>query len=318
VHEVEGEQAGGKQRIVAAAEQLFAEGVHYRYHGYSEQRSYYSPAEGVHAEYGNSQHDEYLAEGRVRVLVWGYAVQVFVGRAAVVQFVKVHSVQVRRSCRYLLRLVHKSLRPFGRSGFYYIAVAVEQGDLIYPYPALRYLYAYLIGINRVIATHGYPAEHIVVLLNVFYALPVAEGKSCPSLIYSAEYPYLAYLLGAFEGYGRRITNAAYPVILRRLRCAEVRQGDYGVHQRQGKAVQPVPQGNDRRITLYFIYGSFRLFHSFLTICGIYLPPYSHAPIDSNHACKGHQVYHRAYQSYHIILSAPERCAFHHHKGGKDV
>ena len=131
MHEVEGEQGRAAQGHRGFAKQVFQEHVEYGRHQHTKQGAHEPPASGDHAEYGDADGEDQLAQGRVGYLVGIHVVQVLQRRAGVVDLVEIgrvhiggligpQAVLVKQGLDALVRLVGdgqgRSLIPQGQLG----------------------------------------------------------------------------------------------------------------------------------------------------------------------------------------------------------
>ena len=177
VHEVHRKQRRAEERILALFEQALAEQVQHRQHRHAHERAHDAPAERVHAEDGDAHGDDELAQRRMRVLIRREAVQVLVGRAGMVELVKIHAVVVRRRVRHGVLLVEQGgLRAGGAHDARVdpLARVVEKRDLVEADAAAHILQRKRArGKPRL---HAVPAEHVVVELLVLLLVPVVRAQ----------------------------------------------------------------------------------------------------------------------------------------------
>ena len=76
-----------------------------RHQQHTKQRARKAPAKGRHAKQRNAQHDKILAQRRVGRFVHRQAVQLLVPRAAMVDLVEIHAVQLADGLRYGVLLI---------------------------------------------------------------------------------------------------------------------------------------------------------------------------------------------------------------------
>ena len=91
-----------------------------------------------------------------------YAVQMFVCRARMVQFVKVHAVHIRSVFRHGIRFVKQRLRLALRMRGNNISIHIKQGNFIEPNGAARHVQRDMAALQS--AAYALPAEHIAVYL----------------------------------------------------------------------------------------------------------------------------------------------------------
>ena len=105
MHEVKRQQRRTAQGHAVVAEHAAQQIPHQRQHGYTKQRTHAAPAEWRHAEDRDAEREDLLAERRVRHLIRVHAAQMLIGRARVVDLVKIRAVVVRGRGRHGVRLV---------------------------------------------------------------------------------------------------------------------------------------------------------------------------------------------------------------------
>ena len=132
VHEVKRQQRRAAQRHAVVAEHPAQQIPHQRQHGHAEQRAHAAPAQRRHTQQRDAERDQLLAERRVRHLVRVHAAQMLIGRACVVDLVKIRAVAVRGRCRHGVRLVAERVRgcrPRDLAHGDAFALRVEQREL---------------------------------------------------------------------------------------------------------------------------------------------------------------------------------------------
>ena len=132
VHEVARQQRRTAQGHAVIAEHPAQQVPHQRQHGHTEQRTHAAPAEWRHAEDRDAEREDLLAERRVRHLIRVHAAQMLIGRARVVDLVKIRAVVVRGRCRHGVRLVAEGARVRGAGDGAHgdaCALRVEQREL---------------------------------------------------------------------------------------------------------------------------------------------------------------------------------------------
>ena len=113
MHEVKRQQRRAAQGHAVVAEHAAQQVPHQRQHGHTEERTHAAPAERRHAEEPNAEREDLLAERRVRDFIRIHAAQMLVGRARVVDLVKIRAVVVRGRGRHGVRLVAEGARVRG-------------------------------------------------------------------------------------------------------------------------------------------------------------------------------------------------------------
>ena len=113
VHEVKCQQCRAAQGHAVVAEHPAQQVPHQRQHGHTEERTHAAPAEWRHTEERDAEREDLLAERRVRHLIRVHAAQMLIGRARVVDLVKIRAVVVRGRCRHGVRLVAEGARSRG-------------------------------------------------------------------------------------------------------------------------------------------------------------------------------------------------------------
>ena len=113
MHEVKCQQRRTAQGHAVVAEHAAQQVPHQRQHGHTEQRTHAAPAEWRHAEEPNAEREDHLAERWVRHLIRVHAAQMLIGRARVVDLVKIRAVEVRGRCRHGVRFVTEGGRSRG-------------------------------------------------------------------------------------------------------------------------------------------------------------------------------------------------------------
>ena len=121
MHEVKGENqrpAPGGGRV---AEQPLQQQIQHRQHQHPRQGSHAPPAEGIHAEQPDADGDDKLPQRRVGDLVGVDIHHIFIGRAGVIDLVKIGAVETGAALRHDVRLIQQFLRlpadGFQRDGF---------------------------------------------------------------------------------------------------------------------------------------------------------------------------------------------------------
>lgn len=79
-------------------------------HGHAEERAHEAPAERRHAEEHDAEREDLLAERRVRDFIRIHAAQVLIGRACVVDLIKIRTVVVRGRGGHGVRFVAERVR----------------------------------------------------------------------------------------------------------------------------------------------------------------------------------------------------------------
>ena len=110
VHEVERQQRRAAQGHAVVAEHPAQQIPHQRQHGHAEERAHEAPAERRHAEEHDAEREDLLAERRVRDFIRIHAAQVLIGRARVVDLIKIRAVVVRGRGGHGVRFVAERVR----------------------------------------------------------------------------------------------------------------------------------------------------------------------------------------------------------------
>ena len=113
VHEVKRQQRRTAQGHAVVAEHPAQQVPHQRQHGHAEERAHAAPAEWRHAEERDAEREDLLAERRVRDFIRIHAAQVLIGRARVVDLVKIRAVVVRGRGGHGVRFVTEGVRVRG-------------------------------------------------------------------------------------------------------------------------------------------------------------------------------------------------------------
>ena len=110
VHEVARQQRRTAQGHAVVAKHPAQQVPHQRQHGHAEERAHAAPAEWRHAEEHDAEREDLLAERRVRDFIRIHAAQLLVGRARVVDLVKIRAVVVRGRGGHGVRFVTEGVR----------------------------------------------------------------------------------------------------------------------------------------------------------------------------------------------------------------
>ena len=131
MHGIQREKSRREKRAVPSAEKPLSQDEQDRQHGGAEQRRYHAPAEGLHAEYSDSERDELFAQRRMGPLVNRHRMQKLIGGSGVIYLIKVHAVEIRRLFGESVLFVQQrcSLFPDDRR-FQHRALRIGKGDLI--------------------------------------------------------------------------------------------------------------------------------------------------------------------------------------------
>ena len=113
VHEVERQQRRAAQGHAVVAKHPAQQVPHQRQHGRAEERAHKAPAERRHAEEHDAEREDLLAERRVRDFIRIHAAQLLVGRARVVDLIKIRAVVVRGRGGHGVRFVTEGVRIRG-------------------------------------------------------------------------------------------------------------------------------------------------------------------------------------------------------------
>ena len=113
VHEVARQQRRAAPRHAVVAEHPAQQVPHQWQHGHAEERAHAAPAEWRHAEERDAEREDLLAERRVRDFIRIHAAQVLVGRARVVDLIKIRAVVVCGRYGHGVRFVTERVRAGG-------------------------------------------------------------------------------------------------------------------------------------------------------------------------------------------------------------
>ena len=117
-HKIQRQQHSRRGRHPRLTGQAARKAPRQRHQQHAEQRARAPPAKGRHTEQRNAQHDEILAQRRVGGLVNRHFVQLLIAGAAVVDFIKIHTVELADGIRHGILLIkqrpaacHRHQRP---------------------------------------------------------------------------------------------------------------------------------------------------------------------------------------------------------------
>ena len=117
-HKIQRQQHPCHSAQPALAGQAAGKAPRQRHQQHAEQRARTPPAKGRHTEQRNAQHDEILAQRRGGGLVNRHFVQLLIAGAAVVDFIKIHTVELADGIRHGVLLIkqrpaacHRHQRP---------------------------------------------------------------------------------------------------------------------------------------------------------------------------------------------------------------
>ena len=237
MHEIKREQSRAQEGILRFFEQALAERIQHRQHGNADERAHDPPAERIHAEYGDANGNDQLAERRMRILVGREVVQVFIGGARMIQFVEIHAVEVGRPVRHGILLIEQRRLRSGRMQNHRIdavSLRVEKCNFVQlQRPGVELQLDPARGERRL---HPVPAEHHIIGLGIGFLMSVIGPKQQDAVVLDvAVNPVLTDRRLGREFHRDRFSGRfRLPIGFRRRKRAQIGQSNDAVNQHQSQ------------------------------------------------------------------------------------
>ena len=247
VHEVKRQQCRAAQGHAVVAEHAAQQVPHQRQHGHAEQRTHAAPAEWRHAEDRDAEREDLLAERWVRDFIRIHAAQMLVGRARVVDLVKIRAVVVRGRGGHGVRFVTEGVRVRGAGdGAHADAVTLQVIERELAELQMRARRDAHIGRRRgrgVRRLRLQPFEEVCVALRHRSGRGVGDavvgvGKGVFARVQAGVVPDGIDAVHAVERERGAFTGLERAKALRVARRAEPRECDDGIHRRQHRDADP--------------------------------------------------------------------------------
>ena len=233
VHRVQRKERRGQKRQISPAEQPLCQRKKHRQHCRAEKRRNDAPPERLHAEDHNAEHDEDLAERRMRPFVYAHRMEKLIRCAGMVDLVKVHAVQIAWLIRYRVRLIKKrrALRCSGGDhGRKAVAGGIEEGDLVERDLSRRALQCYIPRVHD--GGLRAPGKHGRVFLRILRRGAVVAGEHRRALGNVSVRPYFGNIIFRTEIDAYCRTALRCPHARRKRERAEIQKREYRINESQ--------------------------------------------------------------------------------------